>query len=244
VVDIILDSLDHWYKQPLGTFFAKKQQHEIESILPRLKGQRLLHLGINPGIDFQSISPIPYCISLASDIPSKQSEPFIVGSYDALPFLQDSIDIIVMNQVLEFENNLQSVLQEIWRVLIAEGQVIITGLNLISLWGLTQCFKRRKKQIPWQGHFYALFKIKQALLNLNFTVLTSKTFFFSPPFQNIYLLNHFEFLEKWGEFMWPALGGGYILVAQKKVFGTTPLRSRWEFSELITDRIMKPTARV
>lgn len=239
VAGVILKYLDHWYEQPLGIAFAKKQQHEINTLLNGLRGQRLLQLGINPGVDFQSASSIPYCISLAPDIDLKQSDPFVVGSSHALPFLPDSIDVVLMNQILESESDLQLVLQEAWRVLVAEGRVIIMGFNSISPWGLTQLLKRKHDQIPWQGHFYSPFKVRQVLLNLNFSVLTSKTFFFRPPIQNAYLLDHLEFLEKWGRFLWPAFGAGYILVAQKKVFGTTPLRSRWEFSELVIDRAMQ-----
>ena len=42
---IILKYLDRWYEQPLGAAFAKAQRAEIESILPNLRGQRLLQLG-------------------------------------------------------------------------------------------------------------------------------------------------------------------------------------------------------
>lgn len=239
MVGVILKYLDHWYEQPLGIAFAKKQQDEITTLLSGLRGQRLLQLGINPGVDFQSASPIPYCISLAPDTELKQSEPFVVGSYHALPFLPDSIDVILMNQILESESDLRLVLEEAWRVLVAEGQIIIMGFNSLSLWGLVQLLKTRHNQIPWQGHFHSPFKVKQVLLNLNFSVLTSETFFFRPPVQNAYLLEHLAFLENWGKLLWPAFGAGYILVAQKKVLGTTPLRSRWQFSELVIDRAMQ-----
>ncbi len=241
---IILKYLDRWYEQPLGAAFAKTQRAEIEAILPKLRGQRLLQLGVNPGIDFASVSPIPYCISLAPDIGLKQSAPFVAGSYHALPFLPDSIDLVLMNQVLEFESDLQIVLEEIGRILVGEGYVVVIGFHSLSLWGVAQLFKRKMTQAPWCGHFHSLFEVKQALSNLNFSIVTSKTFFFRPPIQNNYLLQHLEFLEKYGALMWKAFGAGYLLVAKKKTLGTTPLRSRWEFSELVTDRAVKPAVRV
>jgi SAM-dependent methyltransferase len=241
---IILKYLDRWYEQPLGAAFAKTQRAEIEALLPTLKGQRLLQLGINPGVSFESVSSIPYYISLAPDIGLKQSDLFVAGSYHALPFLPDSIDVVLMNQVLEFESDLQLVLEEIWRILVGEGQIIIMGFHSLSLWGLIWLFKKKQAQTPWRGHFHSLFEVRQALLKLNFSVLTSKTFFFRPPIQNHYLLTHLEFLEKCGSLIWPIFGAGYLLVAQKKVLKTPPLRSRWQFSELVTDRAMKPAARI
>lgn len=242
---VILKYLDCWYEQPLGAAFAKAQQAEIELLLPQLKGTRFLQLGTNPGVNFEAISSNPYYISLAPDVGLKQSDPFVAGSYHALPFLPDSIDVVLMNQVLEFESDLQLVLEEIWRILVGEGQVVVMGFHSLSLWGLIQFFKKKPAQTPWRGHFHSLFEVRRALVNLNFNILTSKTFFFRPPIQNSYLLNGLEALEKCGAWMWPIFGAGYLIVAQKKVLGgTPPLRSRWEFSELVIDRAMKPAARV
>jgi SAM-dependent methyltransferase len=243
VTGIILKYVDKWYEQPLGAAFAKAQQSEIEAVLPHFSGQWLLQLGINPGVDLPAISPIPHSISLAPDPALKQSEPFVVGSYHALPFLSDSIDSILMNQALEFETDISLVLEEVWRILAPYGQVAIMGFNSLSSWGLIRLLKKKRDHIPWQGNFHTLFEVKWSLLNLNFTILSAKTFFFRPPCQSAYLLNHLQFLEVCGASLLPTLGAGYLIVAQKKVFGATPLHSRWQFSELLLDRAIKPTVR-
>lgn len=241
---IILNYLDHWYEQPLGAAFAQAQQAEIEMLLPKLKGQRLLQLGFNPGVNLESKSLIPYHISLAPDMGCKQSDPFVAGSYHALPFLSESIDVVLINQVLEFESDLHLVLDEVWRILTGEGQVMIMGFHALSLWGLIRCFKNKQAPTPWRGHFHSLFEVKRALTKLNFNILNSKTFFFRPPIQNDYLLSCLEILEKCGSALWPIFGAGYWVVAQKKILATPPLRSRWQFSELVTDRAIKAATRV
>jgi SAM-dependent methyltransferase len=240
---LILKYLDRWYEQPLGAAFAQIQKNEIKALLPQLRGNRLLYLGLNPGVDLKAEEIASYYVSLTSDVALEQAEPFVVGAYHALPFLPDSIDVVLMNQVLEFESNLKHVLEEIHRILTAEGKVMIMGFNAFSLWGLIHFLKRRRDTLPWRGEFHTPFELKHALLNLKFDILVNKTFFFRPPIQNSYLLNHLKWFEKLGPFLLPQFGAGYLLIAQKKVIGLTPLRSRWQFSESVPERTIKSAAR-
>lgn len=239
-----LKQLERWYEQPLGVAFAKMQRAEMAMLLPELKGQRLLQLGFDLGMQIESMISIPYYISLASDAALRQSEFFVVGAYDALPFLSDSMDVVLLNHVLESYTELELVLEEVARVLVPEGQVVIMGLNACSLWGLTRLFKRKKKQIPSDGYFHTLFKVKRALMNVGFNIASSKTFFIRPPIQNARLLAGLEFLEKCNLMGRAAVGAGYLVVARKQVLGVTPLQSRWDFSQLVIDRSVKPVARI
>lgn len=247
---LILKYLDRWYEQPLGAAFAQLQKSEIKNLLPQLRGNRLLYLGLNPGVDLKAEEIASYYVSLTPDVSLtpevslEQAEPFVVGTYHALPFLPDSIDVVLMNQVLEFESDLKHVLEEVHRILTAEGKVMIMGFNAFSSWGLVHLLKRRRDKLPWRGEFHTPFELKHVLLNLGFDILISKTFFFRPPIQNSYLLNHLKWFEKLGPFLLPGLGAGYLLIAQKKVIGLTPLRSRWQFSELVTERTIKSAARI
>jgi SAM-dependent methyltransferase len=243
VGELILKGLDRWYKNPLGRAFAKMQRAEIDALLPQFRGRRLLQLGINPGVNLQSMLSIPYCISLLPTIDLKQSDISVVGTYQALPFLSDSLDVVLINQVLEFENELELIFEEIARVLVGGGQVVIMGFNACSLWGLVRLFKCKSAQIPWNGHFHSILKLKHALLKAGFGITLSKTFFIRPPFQNSKWLNYFEFLERGDAKIGSLLGAGYLLVGRKQVLASTPLHSRWDFSQLVIDRAVKPVAR-
>lgn len=236
--------LDRWYEQPLGAAFAEIQKSEIKALLSQFRGNQLLQLGFNPGVDLKAAEIACSYLSLAPDMGLKQSDPFVVGSYHALPFLADSIDIVMMNQVLEFESNLHHVLAEIHRILTPEGKIMILGFNSFSSWGIIHFLKKRQDKLPWRGHFHTPFELKNALQTLEFDILESKTFFFRPPIQNANLLKACSFLEKLGSFLFSGFGAGYLLVAQKKVLGVTPLRSRWQLSEIITGNDVKPAARV
>jgi ubiquinone/menaquinone biosynthesis C-methylase UbiE len=52
-----------------------------------------------------------------------------------LPFAANSIDLAVMPHVLESHDNPHQILREVERILIPDGQLVITGFNPLSLWG-------------------------------------------------------------------------------------------------------------
>lgn len=238
----ILKQSDRWCEQPLGIAFAKMQQAEINAISHRFRGQRVLQLGVDSNVDLQLVAPTFYSVSVGSDLEIKQTNPSVIASCRALPFLSDSIDIVLINHILEFEKDLDLIFEEIWRVLVGGGQLVVMGFNVLSLWGIAHLFKRHEAKIPWGGHFYTLFQVENLLSKVGFNISLSKTFFFRPPIKSNALLAWLECCEKYGELLFSPFGAGYILFAEKSVLGTTPLRSRWEFSELFTDRAVKQAA--
>ncbi|VVE68828.1 SAM-dependent methyltransferase [Pandoraea pnomenusa] len=59
----------------------------------------------------------------------------LVSRFDELPIATASTDLVVLPHVLEFAENPHDILREVERILVPEGQVIITGFNNLSLWG-------------------------------------------------------------------------------------------------------------
>ena len=56
--------------------------------------------------------------------------------FEAMPFESESIDLVVMPHALEVSEDPHALLREVYRILIPGGRVILTGFNLMSLWGL------------------------------------------------------------------------------------------------------------
>lgn len=52
-----------------------------------------------------------------------------------LPLANSSLDLLVLPHVLEFSDHPHRVLREAERVLMPEGQVVLSGFNPLSLWG-------------------------------------------------------------------------------------------------------------
>jgi SAM-dependent methyltransferase len=56
-----------------------------------------------------------------------------------------------MAHALEFHDDPHQILREVERVLIPEGELIITGFNPISIWGLRQRLPNCPGDFPWNG---------------------------------------------------------------------------------------------
>ena len=64
-----------------------------------------------------------------------------------LPFAANSIDLVVMPHVLEFYDDPHQILREVERILIPEGQIVLTGFNLIPV-GLRRRLRRGPAACP------------------------------------------------------------------------------------------------
>ena len=73
-----------------------------------------------------------------------------------LPFAANSIDLVVMPHVLEFYDDPHQILREVERILIPEGQIVLTGFNPYSLWGLRRRLPGSGGMFPWQGNISPL----------------------------------------------------------------------------------------
>ena len=75
----------------------------------------------------------------------------LVHDIDELPFASESVDLIVLPHAFEFARSPHQILREVDRVLIPEGQVIISGFNPASLWGIRQHFQPVVRQPFFAG---------------------------------------------------------------------------------------------
>ena len=78
-----------------------------------------------------------------------------------------------------------------------EGNLIISGFNPRSLWGLHRALGRRQGY-PWHGQFIALRRLKDWLALLGFEVAGGRFAAYAPPFQTSKWLERFSFMEAAG----------------------------------------------
>ena len=229
--DGIWSELDHWYATSLGQLLAEQEQQQLDDELGNLFGYHLLQLGC-PGNESMLRASrvrhhmrsrlVPQTQSGQSDTPTQ-----LCTTPSALPFLSDSLDVVVLSHILEFSSDPHTVLREVERTLIPEGHVVILGFNPISLWGVARLFRGWKRQVPWCGHFLTLTRLKDWLALLGFDVVQQRRYAYRPPWQRPRLLRRLAMLERLGRRLWPVFGGGYLLVARKRVATLTPIRPRW-----------------
>ena len=147
------------------------------------------------------------------------------------PFATHSLDLVVLPHVLEFAAEPHQVLREVSRVLIPEGQVIITGFNPASLWGVRQVFGRitGRHFLPQNGEFISLSRLKDWLKLLSMESNRGHFGCYLPPCSSPRSFSRYDFMEKAGNRWWPYFGGVYIVQAIKRVRGMTlvgPVRAK------------------
>lgn len=147
-----------------------------------------------------------------------------------LPFASQSIDLLVLPHALEFADDPHRVLREVERVLIPEGQVVISGFNPMSLWGLRQVVGRSFDApfLPREGQFLALPRLKDWLKLLGFEVNRGHFGCYRPPFSADRWQARFGFMESAGDRWWSFCGAIYMIHAIKRVQGIRLIGPPWK----------------
>lgn len=155
----------------------------------------------------------------------------VVVSHDftELPFASQSLDLVVLPHLLEFAAEPHQVLREVERVLIPEGQIIISGFNPASLWGMRQAASRLTGAtfLPREGEFISLPRLKDWLKLLNMEVGRGQFGCYAPPCATQKWLHRFGFLEPAGARWWPYFGAVYVVRAIKRVQGMRLVGPVW-----------------
>ena len=225
-----------WYQQPLGTALLKAELSGLTSVLPQIFGYYIVQIGGPNYSELLAASPIHNHI-LVNQEPASSDVYQIKCQLEELPFLPESIDVVVLFHLLEFSPQPMTILQEIYTALIPNGYVIIFGFNPYSLWSLTS-----NKDAPWSGSWLSPKHIRQYLAKIGFTIGDYKTFYFRPPSNNT---EKFLALEGLGQIFWPYNGASYMFVAQKTISGLTPIKPLASLQKHANSSkaLPKPTAR-
>ena len=194
---------------------------QFDSAVDDVFGFRAVQIGL-PEVDFLRQNRIPYRFSLAL-------EPGAALAADPLqlPLASQSVDLVVLPHVLEGHPNPHDVLREVERVLMPEGQVVISGFNTASLWRVRQLFASRHNGAPWDAKFIGLLRLREWLRVLGFELNGGKFGCYAPPFRNEVWLKRFEFMEKAGARWWPVTGGIYVVRAVKRVHAMRIVTPAW-----------------
>lgn len=220
--------LHQWFESPTGRALLELEAEIIAARLPGLFGYHLLQIGQLSAKDMLSGSLILQ--RQVIDIDNSQTDcahPRIRGRADCLPVASDSIDVAMLPHVLEFEPRPHEVLREAQRVLVAEGNLLISGFNPWSMMGLWRTVLKGRNTMPWRGQFLGLNRVRDWLALLGFDVTAVDTCFFRPPFQSSKLMAKLNGMESFGPRLGGVLAGAYVIAAKKRISTLTPIKPRW-----------------
>ena len=94
----------------------------------------------------------------------------------SLPLQSDSVDMIILPHLLEFDAYRFQTMREIERILKPEGHVVIMNFNPWSIWVRYQSLWDMRLADSWQGHFIRRSRVIDWLKLLNFEITMSSLF--------------------------------------------------------------------
>jgi len=215
------NTLQDWFSTPLGTYLLEKEQAYLDDVTPDIFGFHALQLGL-PRVDLLRASRIAHRVRIASF-----DHPDLFARSHELPIATQSIDMVLLPHVLEFASEPHAVLREVDRMMMPEGRLVIMGFNPWSLWGLRSALGPSRKDIPWNGHFMSLLRVKDWLALLGFEVSAGRLVAYAPPIESPRVLRRFGFMEPAGDRWWAVGGAVYMLQAIKRVRGMRLLTPAW-----------------
>ena len=214
-------TLSDWFATPGGEYVLGWEQAQFDSAVEDVFGFNAVQIGLSRH-DFLRRNRMALRTHLGMDETSE-----LLADSGALPLASGSIDLVALPHVLEFSADPHRILREAARVLMPEGQIVISGFNPLSLWGAKRALRRGSDEYPWRSRFIGLLRLKDWLQLLGFELNGGRFGCYAPPFSQASWLARCAFLEKAGERWWPIAGGVYVVRAVKRAVGMRLVMPSW-----------------
>lgn len=249
---LVAQAWHQWLTTPLGRYLRDWEQAQLDAAVVDVFGYHAVQLDAPEWMGLQA-NRMPHRwylrswsepdgLSVAESDPTQTgptASPMaacnLVAEGAALPFEAGSLDLVVMPHTLELSADPHATLREVERVLVPEGQVLITGLNPVSLWGWQQRRQALYRRLGWRdsgptgvGALIGYWRLRDWLRLLGFEVQVSRFGCWRPALQNTRWLARMAWLDRWGARWWPILGGAYVVVAVKRVPAGRMLGAAWK----------------
>ncbi|MFC4626552.1 class I SAM-dependent methyltransferase [Daeguia caeni] len=222
--DII--ELRSFYETTLGHLVERAITMTLSSLWTRLPGERLVGLGYSlPYLDrfspdtertFAFMPAGQGAIAWPHGAPSATALVFD----EELPLPDSSIDRILMVHALEYAENAEETLKELWRVLAPNGRIVIVVPNRRGVWA-------RFEHTPFgSGRPYSRRQLATLLREANFTVNTITHALHFPPVTRRWMMRPSLALDGLGRRVCPIFAGVLVLEAQKRLYQGLPVAQR------------------
>jgi len=205
--------IDAWLQTPQGKYILDWEQGRFDAMVADIFGFNAVQIGL-PQCDCLRANRMPLRFFYDAVLPAG-----VIGDPHHLPLAGNSVDLVVLPHVLEFAADPHQVLREVERVLVPEGQVLISGFNPFSLWGVKRRWAGRRGAFPWQGQYFSVRRLKDLLTLLSFETQAGCFGRYSPAVTQEKWLRRWRFLELAGDRWWPFAGAVYLLQGIKRQHG-------------------------
>ena len=212
-----------FFLSPPGQIVRQWESRLLDGMVEHVLGDRALQIGL-PILDTLRANGMAEHWLLLSDAPNEREEALredwrrVVAHPEALPFANETFDLIVLPHSLDFSPAPQQLLAEAVRVLAPEGQLILVGFNPLGLWWWRQQFVRFgfKPYLPSHTSPISPSRIRDWLLLLGLEISEGSFGVYRPANNNKIMLNRWSWLDKAGDRWFPQCSNLYTIKAQKR----------------------------
>lgn len=225
------------------------ENERLSVLLTRYLGKQLLQLD-NYALWRPNTPQITHKIYVSNkpiSMPSASQEtPFLYSAFTHLPFASDSLSLVLLPHTLELEKTPKLILKEAWRVLSPNGYLILLGSNPVSFLGLARLLASAQV-LPRPEHLLALQTVCRWIHYLRGDICHIESFFFRPPLSGTvgqWFFRRLFWLEKISPWLFPYLGGLYLVIAQKRLQQWSGLNLAWQLPPILNNKTLAPNARI
>lgn len=197
-----------WGELPKGAYYREALEGELKPWLAKMYGFHLLKIGnLSAEINVESCAISHQVnVSLSGEPAQVRADPL------HLPFAEKSVDACLLAHTLPWCTDPHRLLQEVDRVLIDDGWLVMSGFNPISLLGLCKAVPFVRRNPVVRSRMFTLMRQLDWLSLLNFEVLHYSGFRVLP------------WTKQGGKLLsthLPALGCMQLIVARKRTIPLT-----------------------
>ena len=208
----------NWFDSQLGKSLVSFEQKTLEKYLDQKFGYYALQLGEHKSNLIKN-TKIKHQIIVSGMDKNVDLDP------EWLPFGFDSIDLTLCLHLFEKAGDPKKLMDELFRVTVSGGYIILCGFNPISFAGLRKTVKF-DNFFPWNSDFLSISKVQNMMKESGFTIRESKLEHYQPMFfDSKSSIN--DKLEKVGNRWLPLFGNIYFLVAEKVTVSKIPKKQKW-----------------
>lgn len=215
-----IESFAAWLESPAGHYVQDWEQLKLDLLVADIFGFNALQLGL-PRFDTLRANRMPFRFRCCGEQADVRCDPH------HLPFMTNSIDLVVLPHLLEFDPHPHQILREVERTLVPEGQVVVVGFNPFSLWGARRALASGAGRPPWQGRYISVPRLRDWFTLLGFETRGGAFGCYAPPVEQEKWLQRWRFMDDAGDRWWPVMGGVYVVQAIKRQHGMRLIMPKW-----------------
>jgi SAM-dependent methyltransferase len=218
-------AFEDWLTTPQGQYVLGWEMAKHDILLADVFGFNAVQIGRSLH-DYLRNNRMPFRFRCDGNV-NAEAPCEVYTDIRQLPYANQSIDLVLLPHILEFDENPHQILREVERILVPEGQVVITGFNPFSLWGARRRIGRHRQSMPWCGRYISVPRLRDWFALLGFESRAGVFGCYAPAVQQEKWLRRWEFIEYAGDRWWPYAGAVYMIQAIKRVQGMRMITPAW-----------------